>query len=57
MSEELVRNLVMAGFIVIFYGAIYVWAVRGIQEIDFQSPELRKKYSKYKLPFFNYKKP
>ena len=57
MNNELIQNLVMASFFVLFFGTIYVWAVRGIQEIDFQSPELRKKYSKLRLPFFNYKKP
>jgi len=56
MTDDFYQFLFMTPMLLLFGASIYVFAVRGIQEVDLQSPELREKYSKLKLPFFNYRK-
>jgi hypothetical protein len=57
MNNELTQNLASFIGLLLYAGLMYTLVISALNSTDFQSPELREKYYKLKLPFMRRREP
>ncbi len=51
------QNLTQFVGLILYAGLMYILVINALNSTDFQSPELREKYYKWKLPFMRRREP
>ncbi len=57
MNNELAENLTAFFGLLLYAGLMYALVINALNSTDFESPELREKYYKWKLPFMRHREP